>query len=325
MKKSLTVKFVDFWPTFNVLDNKFIDALKANYDVEVLSPENTSTPDILFYSRCGVRNEHLKYDCLKIYFTGENYFPDFNECDYAMSFYDMDCGGRNLRYPLFMLYEIDQFLNPPLFSDHEALSRGFCSVVMKNVVNCDPMRLKIIDAVDSYKPMAYGGPYRNNVGGPVENKIDFISGYKFNLALENSMVDGYVTEKLLEPFAASTVPVYWGSDVSKKDFNPDAFINISDYDSIDSFLKALKRIDSDSTEYLSILRAPNCRHTTPDDFDSRLEEFLNGIADKMKKKRTAYGEMGIYQKRNKVVLPLWDKSYSRKMIKLMSIISEKIL
>lgn len=318
MRRSLTIKFVDFWPTFNSFENKFVDALRARHDVEVLPSDSDTVPDVLFYSRCGVRRNHLKYDCLKVYFTAENDFPDFNECDYAISFYDMDCGGRNLRYPLYMLYEVDQFMNPPFMSDEQALVRGFCSVVMRNVSNCDPLRLNIIDAVEAYKSLAYGGPYRNNVGGPVENKLRFISGYKFHLALENSLVDGYVTEKLLEPLAASTVPIYWGSDIAKKDFNPDAFINVGDYDSIENCVKDIRRIDSDPEAYLKMLRAPNSKNCSPADFDGRLEEFLDGIASGMIRRRTCYGEMGVYQKRNRVVLPLWDKRYARGMIRLMS-------
>ncbi len=317
--QSRTIKFVDFWPTFDTYDNKFIDALEAKFDIKVLSSNSDETPDILFYSRCESA-KHLKYDCLKIYFTGENDFPDFNECDYAISFYPSDCGGRNLRYPLWMLYEIEQALTPPLIDDAQALNRGFCSLVMRNASNCDSRRLEIIDAIEHYKPLAYGGSYRNNVGGCVDDKIEFIGHYKFNLALENSLVEGYVTEKLLEPLAAATVPIYWGDGFAVNDFNPEAFINILDYNSLDSFLSELKRIDNHPSEYLKIIRQPAFKFCVPQDFDSRLSDFLCNIAQNMLPRRTKYGEMCNLHNRNKLAYPLWFSTKGRRALKLLNIL-----
>lgn len=319
MKPSITVKFVDFWPTFDCLNNKFVDALSTQREVIVLTDNNSKVvPDILFYSRCGY-GEHYKYDCLKIYFTGENDFPNFNECDYALSFYQSDCGGRNLRYPLYMLYEIEQASNPPILNDNQALNREFCSLVMSNSINCDPRRIEIIDAVESYSPLAYGGSFRNNVGGKVEDKIKFISNYRFNLALENSYVPGYVTEKILEPFAAATVPIYWGSNVAKSDFNPDSFINIEDYDSLDSFIKDLHNIATTPERYLNILRAHSFTSQTTLDIDSKLESFLNNIADNCKRYVIRYGEMGSYYSHNRIVQPLTRKyRFIKSSLKLLS-------
>lgn len=39
-------------------------------------------PDYIIYSGFGY--EHLHYDCIRIFFTGECQTPDFNECDYAI-------------------------------------------------------------------------------------------------------------------------------------------------------------------------------------------------------------------------------------------------
>lgn len=313
--RPLTVKFVDFWQSFDCADNRFVAALRTQRQVTVLPHESTEVPDILFYSR-GPGCRHLGYDCLKIYFTGENDFPDFNECDYALSFYQSDCGGRNMRYPLYMLYECDLAANPPQHADDEATRREFCSLVMSNAANCHPHRLEIVDAVEAYRPIAYGGTFRNNVGGRVADKIDFIGHYKFNLALENSVMPGYVTEKLLEPFAAATVPIYWGSDTAKSDFNPEAYIDVNDYDTLDSFVSDLRRIDGDPAAYLSILRAPSHIGDTVIDFDSRLAEFLNAIADNPVRRISPYGEIHNLQQRNRALVPLWHSRLGRRFARL---------
>lgn len=314
---SLKIKFENFWPDFDCHNNKFVSALRTAHDIEVLGPGSTESPDILFYSRCG-RPRHYDYDCLKIYYTGENDVPDFNECDYAISFYNIDIDGRSLRYPLYMLYEYDMCLRPRQIADEDAVNRGFCTLLMRNSVNCDPMRLKIIDAVDAYKPITYGGPFRNNTGGPVDEKIPFISAYKFNLALENSKIEGYVTEKLLEALAARTVPVYWGSETAARDFNPDAFINAGDYESVDSLVRDLALIDSDNARYLSYLRAPIFGADGPIDFDSRLADFLCGIASDPRRRIVGYGESKTIRTRNRCLSPLWYNRLTRFGSRLLS-------
>lgn len=314
---SIKIKFVNFWPTFDINNNKFLKALRTRHDVQVLDTASTDSPDILFYSRCGVP-KHYDYDCLKIYYTGENDVPNFNECDYGISFYDIEFNGRSLRYPLYMLYEYEMCLNPTPISNEKALQRGFCTLLMRNSTNCDPIRLKIIDAIESYKPIAYGGPFRNNVGGLVEEKIPFIAEYKFNLALENSKIEGYVTEKILEPLAARTVPIYWGSDVASKDFNPDAFINANDYHNIDSLVQDIALIDSDSTRYLSYLKAPIFGSDGPIDFDGLLAEFLCKIADDPHRRIVKYGEAKTLNIRNKYLTPLWSNRITQKLSKLIS-------
>lgn len=308
----VTIKFVDFWPTWEEENNKFVEAMKARHNVRVIPSDSEEVPDILFYSRCG-KGEHLKYDCLKIYFTGENDFPDFNECDYALSFYDIDFGPRHLRYPLYMLYEYNELSDPVKITDSKAVARPFCSLLMRNSTNCDPLRLKIIDIVDDYKPLVYGGSFRNNTGGNVKEKIPFISGYKFNLALENSIVDGYVTEKILEPMVASTVPVYWGSEYVKKDFNPESFINVNDFQDLNSFMNYLKEIDNDDKKYLEILRAPKLIKGVSPDFDTLLVDFLDNIIKTRKRYCCRYGEMKILHQNHLRCYSVLKNKYLRKI------------
>lgn len=297
----ISVKFVDFWASFNPMDNKFVSALKSRHNVRVLLDDSDEQPDLLFFSRSG-NSSHLKYDdCIKIYYTGENDVPNFNECDYAISFHNIDFGERHLRYPLYMFYEYDEVPAQPNIGDL-AFDREFCSFLMRNNYNCDRRRLEIVDAIESYKPIAYGGPFRNNKGYVAE-KIPFIKNYKFNLALENSSIPGYITEKILEPFVAATVPIYWGASDIANEFNQDAFINVSDYNDMSSFLNALKRIDTDKQEYLNMLRTPALHRDIFTDFDSQLANFLDNIVVCRKRHLTYYGEVGRYHYQNKLLQP----------------------
>lgn len=49
----------------------------------------------------------------------------------------------------------------------------------------------------------------------VEHKEEGLRDYYFSIVLENSRTDYYFSEKILDCFASRTVPIYWGSNVSK--------------------------------------------------------------------------------------------------------------
>ncbi len=64
--------------------------------------------------------------------------------------------------------------------------------------------------------------------------------------MKNSSHPGYYTEKLIEGFAAKTVPIYWGDPHIEEIFNPNAFINLSDCESIDEMIEKVKAVDLDN-------------------------------------------------------------------------------
>eukprot|EP00933_Yihiella_yeosuensis_P045328 TRINITY_DN406_c0_g1_i2.p1 TRINITY_DN406_c0_g1~~TRINITY_DN406_c0_g1_i2.p1 ORF type:complete len:453 (+),score=65.52 TRINITY_DN406_c0_g1_i2:221-1579(+) len=56
-------------------------------------------------------------------------------------------------------------------------------------------------------------------------KSDFLQKYRVYLALENSQQPGYVSEKIMDGYAAGAVSVYWGaSDIAER-VPPNSFIN----------------------------------------------------------------------------------------------------
>ncbi len=287
--KSITVGFVDFWSGFDSNNNFLLRALQNKYDVTVLESPKES-PDFLFCSAFG--HKHFQYpNSIKIYFTGENDVPNFNYYDYALSFQEISFNGRHLRYPLYHLYcDISTLDNPLAIPDDSSLlNRDFCSIVVSNAKSSTPMREEIWRRLEQYKPVSSGGRYKNNVGGPVADKEEFIKRYKFNLALENSQVDGYTTEKIVEPFLAFTVPIYWGNRHVGKEFNKEAFIDISDFATLDNAIDHIRAIDDDDDAYLKMLHAPKLTIDNAIDWNERLSEFLCRIIDQNKKQAAQYG------------------------------------
>lgn len=276
--KELKVRFEGLDNTFpNLLDQAgfLTEILRERYDVTVLEGGDEE-PDVLFYSWLGM--EHLQWrKCIRIYITMEMDFPDFNLCDYALGLVDMDVPERYMHLPSYIYFNrlLEKYETRGCrMSDAEALDRGFCSIVVSNTSFRDPVYKHLFDALNEYKPVASGGKWRNNTGGPVKDKLEFIRNYKFNLAIENTDVDGYVTEKILEPFVAGCVPVYWGSRSVKREFGEGGYIDVRDFDTLDRAVDFIKRVDADDELYLKMLACGPQIPVGYDEWRSRLLDFL---------------------------------------------------
>ncbi|MDP3388051.1 MAG: glycosyltransferase family 10 [Eubacteriales bacterium] len=274
MKRVIKVGFSDFWPEFKENQNFIMDALTSNYEV-IISNE----PDYLFYSCFG--RQYLKHDCIRIFFIGEDLQPDFNLCDYSIGFSHMVFGERYIRFPLYHIYEQDCLMaeQKHLISDTEIDNKSrFCNFIYSNT-KANPFRGMFFDSLNIYKRVDSGGKYKNNLGFRVDNKLDFQRMYKFSIAFENNSSEGYTTEKILQAFAAGTIPIYWGDPRIGEEFNERAFINCHRFETIEAIIDQIKTIDGNDNLLRQMLREPafvkDRRETKRD-----LEDFLRNLIDK---------------------------------------------
>lgn len=254
MKRTIKVAFTDQYRGFNEKDNAFLDMLKEKYNVEVTRDH----PDYLIYSVFG--SDYLDYDCVRIFYTGECYSPNFNECDYAVGYDRLEYGDRYIRVPNYAFtrfkpqYEKIQ-TRVPFTSADLAGKEGFCSFVYSNLFAQDK-RGVFFDLLSGYKKVDSGGRYKNNIGGAVKDKDAFQASHKFSIAFENCSYPGYTTEKIVDAFAAYTIPIYYGDPTVTKDFNPKAFINCHDFASFEDVVEEVKRIDENDDLYLEMINQP---------------------------------------------------------------------
>ena len=200
--KQIKIDFTDFWPGFEKTNNYFYNLLIQEYNVII-----SNNPDILFYSVFG--NNHLRYKCRKVFYTGENIAPNFNQCDYAFSFDYLE-DERNYRLPHYLLYDgYYELLNKKV--DDSLVNRKFCNIVVSNG-GCE-MRNKFFKELSKYKKVDSGGRFLNNIAKIVNDKRVFQSEYKFSITFENNAYRpehvGYTTEKIMEAMASNSMPIYW--------------------------------------------------------------------------------------------------------------------
>jgi len=272
--KNIRIYFEDVHGGFNRESNRFIEALSRNYHVIMDSKD----PEILFYS-CFGRN-HLKYpQPLRIFFSGENLYPDYNICDYSIGTQRDSVSGRNLFQPG-CLYLFKKTELPAI--DRSMAKRKFCCFIYSQDSMGEGARLRkefCRKLMETYRHVDCPGKILHNIDAPNlegraddrfwhDSKVRFLSEYKFNIAFENTNSDGYITEKMIDPFMANCVPIYWGSEGHTVPFPKDAMICASDYPDFASLIARIMEIDQNDDLYLSMLARNPIRHDLiPDPID----------------------------------------------------------
>jgi hypothetical protein len=163
--------------------------------------------------------------------------------------------------------------------------KKFCCMVVSNP-KCKE-RNEFFHKLSKYKKIDSGGKFLNNIGIPVENKVEFIKDYKFVIAFENSSYPGYTTEKLIEPLLVNSIPIYWGNPEVGKDFNTNSFINIKDVLEFDAAINKIIELDTDDEKYLAMRNEPSFVNSIiPEEFtDKSIQKFFDFIIEDSKSKR----------------------------------------
>ena len=127
--------------------------------------------------------------------------------------------------------------------------------------------------------------YRNNIEGPVKDKIKFFSSYKFSLAMENINGDGYISEKLFQSFISGTIHIYYGDYLIDEYINSKAYILIKGEKDIGAKIEYIKSIDNDYEKYRSIM-SENALvdNNFTQKIDNELKSFLYNIFQQEKSK-----------------------------------------
>jgi hypothetical protein len=285
--RNVKIRFVDFWDNQNHCDAFFYKLLSEKFDL-VISDE----PDYIVYSVYGY--EHLKYECIKIFYTPEQCSPDFDMCDYAIGFDYLSYNDRYVRIPYFaILYNADDLkrIEKIDFDEKRSFSdRQTCSFVYSNS-KANSMRDEIFFTLNKHIKILSGGRLHNNIGYRISNKLEFLKGFKFDLSIENGSYPGYVTEKIMDAFAAGIVPIYYGDPLIEKDFNPNSFINLMNFSDLEQAATYIASVESNETIYDSYINAPKFKeivHTYRYKFFEFFEFIFSQELDKAKRRPRTY-------------------------------------
>lgn len=245
-----------------------LDEHKFSLIPDPVSPDYLIVSEHLYTSRRARRWFKRMNDGRRvtIFFAGEAIFPDMNLFDYAVSFdRGLSLDDRVCRMPTLNLFHVTGQPSAPRAHAAEVLrgKTGFCNFVYANP-RAHPMRDRIFHKLSEYKRVDSLGPHLNNVGTSGSRAsadwrreaLEMKRPYKFSIASENAVYNGYVTEKIMSSFQALTVPIYWGDPSIAAEFNPRAFVNANDYADLDDILHAVREIDQDDDRWIRMVSEP---------------------------------------------------------------------
>ena len=310
--KTVKIKFAGKWQGITPDQNTVCYWLKKNgYDVQVTDDADYIICDVLGE----YHYEYCSYPQIRIFESGENVTPDFNLVDYAICRYPIQFGDRNFYYPGCTMsgrywhelakkdrnYSADILKEKPYFAN---LIAGHDSE--HNMRSIFFEKLSAYRRVESAGGLLYNMPDGVKVSWLDDSKTNFQRKCKFTICFESTAHEGFITEKITDAFFADTIPIYFGSSTVTEIFNKDAFINVSDFESLDAVVEKVKELDQDDEKYLAMLRQPVLVDPDlPRRLDEELEKYILHIFEQPPEK--AY-------RRCRAYYPKWQDEYLARSI-----------
>ncbi len=253
----LKIYFNGFWSGFHdrtnaVNDIFFINLMKEVYDTNIEVTFNLTDANILI-ENTQITNtfRNFKKWIHTYLYSGESYIrSDKSEYDCVLF------GNRNhkniINIPLYVPYYICSF-DESYITDNKKIT---VTKVPENevlVIVSNPgghIRNKFMEELDKYFKVIYAGNYKNNHSTLQHyyNSPEFreyVSKFKFVLAMENSEEDTYITEKITHGLLAGSIPIYWGSKRVTDYFNSERFLEVKELSDFEDVINRMKNMSND--------------------------------------------------------------------------------
>jgi len=212
-----------------------------------------------------------------LYFLGLS--PSFIE--YAKKHISKYYIGEKLNLPLpFIEHHVYLSMIPRI--DYIPEKKNLMSIMVshKNTAPGHKYRHKLVQAIlKTNLPIdiwGNGTTFYNNLGDS-RVKTNFTwdtigimyESYKFHVAIENFTTPHYMSEKILNCFIYSTIPIYWGCVNIKQYIDDENLVLLSTDDNIE------KRIESDIKLLTEIIKNPNKYYNPININSTKLDKLLN--------------------------------------------------
>ena len=228
--------------------------LKSKLEDEFIILFDSPNPDYLIYNVFSSEDILSNYSkSIRIAIYTENIMPDINYADYIIGHYHINYLDRYFKQSTFLWNSFNDIDIKRYKVLENPIRKKFCAAVISN---CGAnFRMIFISKLNKYKKVDIEGKCKYNyINRTIKNKIDFLSKYKFSIAMENSDGDGYISEKIVDSFRAGTIPIYYGDYLIDEFINPKTYILIKGEKDIEKKIEYIKKIDNNDNLYLSIMK-----------------------------------------------------------------------
>jgi len=316
--KTIKVTRANFWNNCSYyMVNYIISILKKKYNVVVTndSPDivfyanhSTNTNAIDFFTNENGKVEEEFPNAIKIYLDSEygdmGFYLNKGEQYYVIGRANPELKHeRLLNMPFFLvstawqLYDECKLYDEPFkwMTEKKDVKKiinsknKFATVIQTST---NPYRREIFEKLNNYKKVVSCGGFETNDNecdrvsrrhsekDDYTNKILFQSESKFSLQIQSTCAPYFSQEKIIQGFASNTIPIFWGNpNILEDGYNPKAFINCHDYNSIDDIVNKVIEINSDNIKYRNMLSEPIfADNILPEYFyDDYIFNFINNI------------------------------------------------
>lgn len=265
----ISIAYINYWNDPHN-DNYFTKFIEENIGpVKKVNP--TENPDILIASCMeNINNvQNIKAKC-KLFYYGENLnrYPPYNNdkllydtFDLIIGFKHTDLSKKQIRFPLWLMYyhyykynENDNILTYIQNKYNENIKKQkdiFGTIIARH--DCDGQRTLIYNELSKYGNIKAPGTYRKNtqsIGNTHNDKINYISRGTYNICPENSVYEGYFTEKIFQAFEGGTIPLYWAVDLPEPEIinkNKYCFCDINNKEILE---KSIHNVSNNPNQYI---------------------------------------------------------------------------
>jgi hypothetical protein len=276
--------------------------LKKIYPDEIIEwTKDVNKSKVIVYSVWGRAKpqKNKKY----IGFSGESFCPSINPACiktlYILSHIE-NSNIDNIHIPYFLS-------SPHLYKepiDNKTERQYFLAYCNTNVIHMRESLFAHIAGIKGHEVCHSLGPCNGGlektsrkIGGTWKSDelINAYTQYKFVIAMENKQVEGYVTEKILNVFYSGAIPIYWGAPDINNYFNPNAFINVSDFRSIEDCAEYIINMSTEKREKMTqepiyantdiafLMYDKDTQNSLRDRYTKKIKDFLQDTIEKKSK------------------------------------------
>lgn len=278
--------------------DEICSSLKRNNIEYEITDYNSSNYDLLIIEPFYYKLENYNKNACILQFSPENIrwetYSDFCISPSNIQFIDYDF-NRHFTFQ----YNLGNLNKPKLDNSINYIDRKFCNFIYSNINrgNGTKIRVKFCEKLMEYKYVECLGKVLHNTDDIenigrnndwYNNKIKLLKKYKFTIAAENSIINGYTTEKLIHPFLANSIPIYIGNpDILSYGYNPKSFIIASEYNyDFNKIIERIKELDNDDNLYMSMLNEEMLIDKSKLDaniYYKRFDKFISDMCNNLKK------------------------------------------
>jgi hypothetical protein len=211
-----------------------------------------------------------------IWFNGENFLPlASNETkalpprQYQVGYPKDDCQNVRVHYMTQFLLEYSKDISTDtIFIPERRPVNDGKNFLLYTASNCVGYREEAFDrlALLNISNVDYGGKCQGKMQNHTNvrpRKIrrhyalnhEYMKHFRYCLVMENTKLDGYITEKILLAYRGGCIPIYYGTREIFNIFNPKSFIYY-DIEDPQPALNEIIRLEGDRNAYEQVLKEP---------------------------------------------------------------------